>query len=222
MRVMDNIVVPQYKFVIAEIGDLRWTGLDRQELSAVAMAYYYFSVQFRENLMVTASMFPNDEKIQHLVLEECDTANLSPWPGIAARGERMNHDEFMLRALVLSPMPEEVVDRVREAGFAYLQKSRGYDADTRARSIASYEDGGLELVFRAMLTAPDWDSQTLRAFWHFLDAHVRFDSDPEQGHGALSRHLQPDDRVLPLWEDFYDLLIQAAPRLLPEGLQPVP
>ncbi|HYP63548.1 MAG TPA: hypothetical protein VEQ16_06655 [Acidocella sp.] len=216
---MDNIVVPQYKLVITEIGHLRWTELDRQELSAIAMAYYYFSVQFRENLQIAASIFPNDEKLQHLMAEECNTANLSPWPAIAAPGERMNHDEFMLRAVVLSAMPEETVDKVRKAGFAYLQKSRGYDADTRARSIASYEDGGLEVTFRAMLTAPDWSTPTLRAFWHFLDAHVRFDSDPEQGHGALSRHLQPDDRVLPLWEDFYDLLIQAAPRLLPKGVR---
>ncbi len=196
---MDNIAVPQYKLVIAQIGRLQWTGLDREDLSAVAMAYYYFSIQFRENLLIAATMFPDDEKLQHLKTEECDTDNLSPWPSVAAPGERMNHDEFMRRALLLSPMPAETTERVRQAGLAYLEKSRGYDADTRARSIASYEDGGLETAFRAMLTARDWNTPTLRAFWHFLDAHIRFDTDPEQGHGALSRHLQPDDRVLPLW-----------------------
>ena len=28
---------------------------------------------------------------------ECDTDNLSPYPGIAEKGEKMNHDEFMKR-----------------------------------------------------------------------------------------------------------------------------
>ena len=211
---MDNMVVPQYKFVIAEIGNLRWTALDIQDLNAVATAYYYFSIQFRENLLIAVSMFPDDEKLQHLKAEECNTSNLSPWPGVAAPGERLNHDEFMRRALLLSPLAPETTDAVREAGLAYLQKARSYDPDVRAHSIASYEDGGLETTFRAMLTAPEWDTLTLRGFRHFLVEHIRFDSDPDQGHGALSRHLQPDDQVLPLWVDFRDLLICAAPRLL--------
>lgn len=210
---MDNIVVPEYKLAIAEIGNLRWTELNSQELSSVAIAYYYFSIQFRENLLIAASMFPDDEKLQHLKGEECDTANLSPWPSVAAPEERMNHDEFMRRTLLLLPSTPEGSETAKEAGLAYLQKSRDYDPDVRARSIASYEDGGLEATFRAMLTAPEWDTPALQAFRHFLVEHIRFDSDPDQGHGALSRHLQPDDRVLPLWEDFRDLLICAAPRL---------
>ncbi len=210
---MDNMVVPQYKFVISEISNLRWTELDSQDLSAVAAAYYYFSIQFRENLLIAASMFPDDDKLQHLKAEECDTSNLSPWPGIALPGEKMNHDEFMRRALLLSPMPQDETDEVEKLGLAYLQKSRGYNDDARARSIASYEDGGLEATFRAMLTAPEWETPTQHGFRHFLVEHIRFDSDPDQGHGALSRHLQPDDNVLPMWEDFRDLLICAAPRL---------
>ena len=125
----------------------------------------------------------------------------------------MNHDEFMRRALHLSLLPPEAMDAANTAGLAYLQKSRTYDPEARARSIASYEDGGLEATFRAMLTAPVWDTPALQAFRHFLIEHIRFDNDPDQGHGALSRHLQPDDRVLPLWEDFRDLLLCAVPRL---------
>jgi hypothetical protein len=44
--------------------------------------------------------------------------------------------------------------------------------------------------------------------------HVRFDSDPEQGHGALSRHMMPDNRVQPLWQAFRDILTTCAPKLL--------
>ena len=210
---MDDIFIPKYQFVIAEIRGLRWTELDRHELTAAAFAYYYFSVQFRENLMVAISMFPGDEKLQHLKEEECETSNLSPWPAVAATGEQMNHDEFMRRVLALSPWPSETLAQVEAAGLAYLRRARGYDPEVRARSIASYEDGGLEATFRAMLTAPDWNTPTLQGFRHFLIEHIRFDSDPNQGHGALSRHLQADDRVRPLWEDFRDLLICAAPRL---------
>jgi hypothetical protein len=83
----------------------------------------------------------------------------------------------------------------------------------RAQSIASYEDGGLELVFRAMLKTPQAQTPLLRAFRHFLSEHIRFDSDPEQGHGALARHLRPDDRILPLWVGFRDLLVGCVPAL---------
>ena len=84
---------------------------------------------------------------------------------------------------------------------------------SRAMALASYEDGGLEKVFRAMLTAPHWKNPALQAFKHFLSEHIRFDSDPEQGHGALCRHLTPDERVMPLWIEFKELLIETTPQL---------
>jgi hypothetical protein len=72
------------------------------------------------------------------------------------------------------------------------------DLETWALSIASYEDGGLEKVFTSFLRAERWNGPLLQAFKHFVAEHVSFDSDPDQGHGALSRHLKPDDRILPL------------------------
>jgi hypothetical protein len=80
-------------------------------------------------------------------------------------------------------------------------------------ALATYEDGGLERVFRAILTAPNWNGPLQQAFKHFLAEHIRFDSDPDQGHGALCRHLTPNDRVLPLWAEFKYMLIEAAPNL---------
>jgi hypothetical protein len=53
------------------------------------------------------------------------------------------------------------------------------------------------------------------AFRHFLSEHIRFDSDVSQGHGALARHLSPDDRILPLWNDFRQLLVEFTPNLVP-------
>lgn len=84
------------------------------------------------------------------------------------------------------------------------------DALTRAMSLSSYEDGGLEKVFGAILQAPDWDEPSLRAFRHFLVEHIRLDGDE---HGSLCRHLVADDRVLPLWTAFRNILVEAAPRL---------
>ena len=80
-------------------------------------------------------------------------------------------------------------------------------------ALASCEDGGLERVFRAMLTALHWNDPVLQAFKHFLSEHIRFDSDPEQGHGALCRHLTPDERVMPLWAEFKEMLIETVPQL---------
>ena len=210
---MDMMVGEEYKSIIAEIAGLQWTSLDENELLAVAWAYYYFSIQFREYLLETSSLYPDDVLLQQLIAGECNTDNLSPWPGVANPGECINHDEFMRRAVELSPIAPEVRIAVDEAGATYLQRMRSYAQEVKACSIASYENGGLETTFRAMLTAPHWNKPALMAFRHFLQEHIRFDSDPGEGHGALSRHLLVDDRVAPAWLEFRDLLICAAPRL---------
>lgn len=209
-----NVAI-SYSFdeVIGEICGLRWSSLTREELTEVAWAYYYFSIQFRENLRIAREIYPDDPKLRQLEQEECNTANLSPWPGVAASQERLDHDEFMRRLLELSPIDERRRSRLKEIGRAYLDKIREIQPQTRAASIASYEDGGLERVFRAFLTAPDWSSPLLEAFRHFLAEHIRFDSDPEQGHGALSRHITVDDRILPVWLQFKQLLVESVAAL---------
>jgi hypothetical protein len=203
--------------VIDEICHLKWQELSEDELFDAAWAYYFFSVQFRENLQIARRLYPDDSNLRRLEREECDTDNLSPWPGVAAAAERMDHDEFMRRLLRLSDMTAQRRQRLEALGREYLQTVRGIDPETRALSIASYEDGGLEKVFRAILRARHWGTASLQAFKHFLDEHIRFDSDPEQGHGALSRHLAPDDQVLPLWVAFRRILVGAVPKLLDES-----
>ena len=64
-----------------------------------------------------------------------------------------------------------------------------------------------------MLRAPHWYGRGQRAFRFFLEEHIRFDSDDGAGHGTLSRHLPVDDRILPLWTAFRDLLTTAVPKL---------
>ena len=199
---------------IKEIGDLEWTRLSEQQCVDAAWAYYFFSIQFRENLETARRLYPGDEKLLDLDRGECDTDNLSPWPGVAEPGERMNHDEFMRRALALRPISETSRQFFNEHGKRYLEAVRASDDVTRAMSIASYEDGGLEHVFHAMLQMPDWPNPVLAAFRHFLSEHIRFDSDPDAGHGALARHLQPDDRILPLWTAFRNILVLFVPALL--------
>jgi hypothetical protein len=208
---------PSFAFqsVITQICELSWCKLTEAEIIDVAWAYYFFSIQFRENLQVARALFPDDAKLQHLEREECDTDNLSPWPDVAAPGEKMNHDEFMRRLLELSPVSDDTRQLFYVLGDRYLQKVRQTDDMTRALSIASYEDGGLEAVFRAILTSPGSKNPVVAAFRHFLSEHIRFDSDVSQGHGALARHLSPDDRILPLWNDFRQLLVEFTPNLVP-------
>ena len=125
----------------------------------------------------------------------------------------MNHDEFMRRTLELTTIEESSRQRLKSIGESYLARVRAMDDMSKAVSIASYEDGGLERVFSAILRAPHWDNPLLQAFKHFLTEHIRFDSDPDQGHGALCRHLTPTDRILPLWAAFRQILVEAAPAL---------
>lgn len=202
-----------FEAVIAEICDMGWEDLDEAAMIDAAWAYYFFSVQFRENLLLARALHPADEKLRDLEREECNTSNLSPWPGVAEAGEALDHDAFMQRLLALSPIGAEKRARFEMLGAQYLAMVRGLDPLIRALSIASYEDGGLERVFRAMLRAPSLPNPLLAAFRHFLSEHIRFDSDPDQGHGALARHLRPDDRILPLWTGFRDLLRACAPDL---------
>jgi len=200
-----------FNSVIDGINRMPWEELDSNEVMRVAKAHYYFSIQFRENLEIACALHPNDPKLAELRDGECDTDNLSPWPGVAAPGERMNHDEFMRRLLDFHPVGKD--EPLTEAGFAYLDKTRESDDGARASSIASYEDGGLSTVFGAMLRAPHWYGKGQRAFRFFLEEHIRFDSDDGAGHGTLSRHLPVDDRILPLWTAFRDLLVTAVPKL---------
>ena len=202
-----------YERVIDDICNMNWINLTQEDLINVAWVYYYFSVQFRENLEVARNLYPDDDRLRRLDQGERDTDNLSPWPGVAAIGERMNHDEFMRRTLTLTTISESRRRDLAALGQAYLTKIRAMENDSRASAIASYEDGGLERVFRAILKAPHWSNPLLQAFRHFLAEHIRFDSDPEQGHGALCRHLTPDDRVHALWAEFRQMLVRAAPRL---------
>ncbi len=198
---------------IDKIDQFAWSELTESGFIDAAWAYYYFSVQFRENLQIARSLFPEDAKLLHLEREECDTDNLSPWPGVAVAGEKMNHDEFMARVLRISPVAASKQRAFEDAGAGYLVAVRALDREVRALSIASYEDGGLERTFRAMLRAAPTDHPGVRAFRHFLSEHIRFDSDPDQGHGALSRHLAPDDRILPLWRLLSQLFVEFVPAL---------
>lgn len=203
----------EYEKEIDQICNLRWDELTEEDLIEVAWAYYYFSVQFRENLEIACVLYPKDQKLQQLQEEECDTDNLSPWPGVADMAERMNHDEFMRRTLELHDINSERRRGLQEIGEAYLCGVRAINPATRALSIASYEDGGLERVFKSFLRARHWDNPLLQAFRHFLTEHIRFDSDVENGHGALSRHLALSDQILPLWIGFRRLLVDSVPRL---------
>jgi hypothetical protein len=202
-----------YPEVISDICDLNWSVIDAAELTRVAWAYYHFSVQFRENLKAARELHPDDEQLEELDRGERNTDNLSPWSGVAAPCERMDHDEFMRRTLELTPIEKGERDRLEAIGRHYLDTVRSLDETSRALSIASYEDGGLEKLFEAMLQAPRWDGPLLQAFRHFLIKHIEFDSDPDAGHGALCRHLTPDDRVLPFWIAFETMLLEAVPRL---------
>jgi hypothetical protein len=203
-----------YTDVIRQICELNWRSIDQNELIDVAWAYYYFSVQFRKNLELALALYPNDDRLRELDRGERDTDNLSPWPGVAGAGERMDHDEFMRRTLALSPLDLERRRRLQAIGTSYLATVEAIQCTSRVLSLASYEDGGLASVFRAILTARAWQGPLLQAFQHFLTEHIRLDSDPEMGHGVLCRHLLPDREVVALWRAFRKILVEAAPRLV--------
>ena len=213
---MDTMISTRTETALDRICRFDWVGLDQNGLTACAWAYYFFSVQFRENLTIAHTLHPSDV-ITALLAGECDTDNLSPWPGVAAPGERMHHDEFMRRALRLPVgITKDRVAVIKYFGERYLMAVQDESDLTRAASIASYEDGGLQRMFTAMLQGDDarWQTPLLRAFRHFLEKHIEFDSDPEEGHGALARSLPPNHRVEHLWQLLYKLFVASEPKLI--------
>jgi hypothetical protein len=202
-----------YARVIDEICELNWSALSRDELIDVAWAYYFFSVQFCENVGIARRLYPDDKRLEELDRGERDTDNLSPCPGVVHAGERVDHDEFMRRALNLEAIDELRLRRLLTIGAAYLGKVRATDDATRALSLPTYEDGGLERVFRSILRVRRWDGPLLQAFKHFLVGHIALDSNPVEGHGSLCQHLPPNAQVLDLWLAFKQSLIAAAPIL---------
>jgi hypothetical protein len=197
---------------IADICALKWSALTADELIDVAWIYYYFSVQFCENVGIARALYPHDKRLLELDRGERNTDNLSPYPGVVEEGEKIDHDVFMRRTLRLTPIDDIRRRRLQVIGCAYLDKVRAMDAVTRATSLPSYEAGGLEAVFRAILTAPNWDGPLLQAFKHFLVGHVALDS-AEDGHGSLCRHLRLNGDVLELWLAFMNSLTAAVPNL---------
>ncbi len=209
-----NAPINLYSTIIAEICGLNWQTLDQSDLTRIAWAYYFFSIQFRENLEIARALYPDDINLKQLEEEECNTSNLSPWVGVAAQLEKMDHDEFMRRTLALSPLDDLEQRRAQFLGEIYLIEVRNVEPQVRATSLASYESGGLQSVFTAFMKARDWDTPLLQAFRHFVTEHIRFDGDDvDSGHGALSKHLSVDDRILPLWTAFRDLLVESVPSL---------
>lgn len=199
--------------VVNEICNLNWRALSADELTNVAWAYYFFSKQFCQNVGIARVLFPDDKRLEELDAGERNTDNLSPYPGVVGPGEKADHDEFMRRTLMLSPIDESRRRRLEVLGSTYFDTVYAIDAVTRAKSLATYEDGGLEAVFRSVLQAQHWNTDLLKAFRHFLVGHVALDSNPDTGHGALCRHIVPTKDVVQLWAAFRDILVGAAPSL---------
>ena len=178
-----------FESVIDGICAMPWERLSGDDILCVAKAYYFFSIQFRENLEIACGLRPRDANLRSLRQGECDTDNLSPYPGVTAPGERLDHDEFMKRLLAMQPLDADSF--IGNLGRAYLGRMRDMAPMARATSIASYEDGGLSRVFAAMLRAPGWGGAGRGPSPFFFQHTPPFTPDNKGGQGGPPRRLPP-------------------------------
>ena len=82
----------EFEAVINGICAMSWEQLTNDEVLRVAKAYYFFSLQFRENLEIACALRPGDAKLKWLHEGECNTDNLSPYPQVTAPREKVDHD----------------------------------------------------------------------------------------------------------------------------------
>ena len=95
-----------YTLSVDRICALNWSELTESESIDLAWAYYYFSIQFRENLAIARRLYPDDEKLVELEAGECMTDNLSPWPGVAEPAVAWSCAPVTATWIVLEMLPD--------------------------------------------------------------------------------------------------------------------
>jgi hypothetical protein len=79
---------------------------------------------------------------------ECDTDTLSPYPRVATVGEKMNHDEFMRRAVAMSSLDGDTQARQGREPRPCVSYENSQDGRvTKAMSLSSHEMAGWRRCF---------------------------------------------------------------------------
>lgn len=203
----------QANSAINRVCDIGWETLNEQQMTSAVWMFYFRSVQFRENLEAAIRLHPDNQNLRTLTEEELHTNNLSPYNGIAAEGEYLDHDTFLKRIIETHPIPPEKRQYLENLGKEYLDSMTKMPDEIKAMCLVSSEDGGSSKIYTNILTSPQncWKSNGMQAFRHFLQKHVEFDSTEgeDTGHGMLVRKLGIDDRVAPMLDKFADCLEDA-------------
>ena len=193
---------------------MNWRRLSIGELIDVAWAYYFFSIQFRENLLIARELLPDDAQLEQLGSRRKGYGQfISLSRGCRRRGasgSRRVHAESVVAD----------ADRRASAAIASRRSARLISAKSAPltvgqgpRASRAMRTGVLRKCSGACCRPRIGRIPCSQGFKHFLEKHIEFDSDVENGHGGLCRHLPPNEGVRELWTAFKESLIQVAPAL---------
>ena len=125
----------------------------------------------------------------------------------------MGHDHFLKRIIDKQPITDDKKQFLSELGNTYLTQLSEMSDELKSMCLVSSEDGGSKAIYQQMIKSPEecWTSPTMKAFKHFLNKHIAFDSNEGDscGHGALVRKLGINDDVTPMLKMFADCLEKA-------------
>lgn len=168
------------------------------KMSPVDLAYMstITGTEFAESLRLGLEVFPDDEKIQQVILEELDTDNLR----FEDYKESGDHVDMLNHFFGEKELWDDVSKEARGGGEAYLDTIRNdFTPLERMMTIASREMI-LPDVFSVILNAHDWSGFGLGFYKQYLDDHIRWDGD-DGGHGDLVKHIELNPAVLKrFWE----------------------
>lgn len=176
-----------YEWVVDQIRSLHWDALNPNDLQRLMYLSYQSACEFAEALRIALKLYPENTNLKEMADWELKTWNLKH-QDYQIDGD---HAEYLLHFMTKYwIVPDESLEA---AALKYRNFCSQLSDEVRAMTIFSREEK-LPGIFERILQATDWSAPGLPEFKHYLEEHIRLDTQ-DWGHHDLVKDLSIDDSV---------------------------